>query len=161
LPRDDQIVVALVLDDFAHWKEATFGDLDGVLVVDAMSQVETDVSGWKDEGVSAAIAAQVDDALLAAFVIRNKVPGPVLGLIDGSPWARIAKPRSDDDFFPNLPEGAKAVGSLTFPAFNKTRTKAFILIHHSWSIHGADIAYVLSKQEGQWRISGRDQRVFL
>lgn len=160
-PEDDKQVISVALRDFANWKGATFGNLEGVLELDPQSN--TDLSGSADAVRSWArnVSSQVNDELIGAFIRRNQSAVPIAGLIAGCPWARIREAPSKDELPWNLPKGAKAMGSLTVPGFSSDRHRALLLIKHSWSIHGAIVTYVLSRQSGAWKVVARDQAVFL
>jgi hypothetical protein len=161
-PQDDRQVVSVALQDFAAWKEATFGELSGVLEVDADSTAEPKLSPEDMASLAPNIASHLDAELIAAFIRRNKSAAPVAELIAGSPFARIRDPQASEDLFPNLPKGAKAVGSLTLPGFSADGLRALLQLHHSWSIHGATVTYVLSRgKDGAWHVVARDQAVFL
>ncbi len=158
---EDKAVIAVVLKDFAHWKEATFGNLEGFLELDPLSDARSDATARDVKSLLPEIAEKISDDLVAAYIERNKVAVPVTALIADSPWARIRKPASKDAAPWNLPAGAKATGSLSLPGYSADGSKALILINHSWSIHGAIVTYVLSKQGDRWDIVARDQAVFL
>jgi hypothetical protein len=162
-PEDESQVVSVALQDFAGWKEATFGDLSGILVVDANSQAEPklDLEGMRS--LAPNVPSYVDAELVDAFLRRNRTSVPVAALIAGSPWVRVGEASTRQELFPdNLPKGAKALGSLTLPGFSADGLRALLLIHHSWSIHGATVTYVLSRTKGgAWRVIARDQAVFL
>jgi hypothetical protein len=161
-PDDDKLVVSAALQDFSSWTEATFGELSGVLEVDADSKAEPKLSAQDVKDLAPNIASHLDAELVDAFIRRNRSAIPVTALIAGSAFARIRAPQNSDDPFPNLPKGAKAVGSLTLPGFSADGLRALLQLHHSWSIHGATVTYVLSRDKGgAWHVIARDQAVFL
>jgi hypothetical protein len=160
-PETDRAVIAVVLKDFAGWKGATFGNLEGLLELDSNSKANPDETPEEVKSLAPEISNELDKNLVAAFLQRNKSAAPVGSLISGSPWARLRQPASRDIEPPELPEGAKAIGSLTLPGLSENGARALIQIHHTWSIHGAVVTYVLSKEQGSWRVVARDQTVFL
>jgi hypothetical protein len=161
-PDDDRLVVSAALQDFVSWEEATFGKLKGVLEVEADSMAEPNLSAQDMKDLAPNIAASLDAEIVDAFIRRNKNARPVTAVIAGSSFARIGAPQTSEDAFRNLPEGVKAVGSLTLPGFSADGLRALLLVHHSWSIHSATVTYVLSRDKGgAWHVIARDQAVFL
>lgn len=161
LPNNDALVVAVVLQDFGNWKEATFGELEGVLALDAQSHKlpYSDVAGVL--AVAKSAAAHIDEALAQAYVTRNQAPVPIDSLVSRSRWARIRPPPPTDRPDWDLPNWAKATGSLGLPGYSTDGQRAMLQLHHSWSMHGAIVTYVLALKEGQWVVVVRDQAVFL
>jgi hypothetical protein len=160
-PKDDGQVISVAVQDFANWKGATFGDREGILEVDAETKADPNGTANAVKSWAHNIAGRIDNDLIDAFVRRNRSGQPVAALITGSAWVRIREPGSQNDFPWDLPKGAKAVGTLTLPGFSSDGSRALLLIHHTWSIHGAIVTYVLSKQGGVWHVVARDQVVFL
>lgn len=158
---NDRAIVAVVLQDFANWKDVTFGRLEGVLELNPMSDAEDHASGEAIRSWARNIPDQVKDDLIKAFIQRNRSAVPIAPLISGARGARLRQPTPDHELPPALPEGAKAIGSLTLPGVSADGTRALILIRHSWSIHDAVVTYVLSKQGGIWKIAAKDQIVFI
>jgi hypothetical protein len=136
-PQADRAIVAVVLKDFANWKDATFGQLEGVLELDRNSKVNSDEAPEQVKSLAPEISNELDKDLVAAFVQRNRSAVPVASLVSGSPSARQRQPGLRDLDLPELPKGAKATGSMTLSRFSEDGSRAFIQIHHSWSIHGA------------------------
>ena len=159
-PEEDRAIVAVALHDFASWKEATFGELEGVLLLDPTSQADH-LSVADVRSLSRNISNQIGNDLVEAFLKRNQSAVSVAPLVSGSAWARLRAPSEEDTYPPNLPKGAKATGSLTLPGISADGARALVMIRHSWSIHSAVVTYVLSKQSGVWRVTARDQAVFL
>lgn len=159
--EEDRAIIAVVLQDFANWKDVTFGDLEGVLELDPLSGADPDASADSIRSWSNKISKQVGDDLIEAFIERNRSAVPIAPLISGSPWARLRQPRPKHAYPWDLPKGAKATGSLTLPGISADGARALILIRHSWSIHGAVVTCLLSKERGVWHIAAKDQAVFL
>jgi hypothetical protein len=158
--ENDKAIIAVALQDFANWKDVTFGNLEGVLELDPVSDTSLAsrdaIRSW-----SAHISNQVGDDLIDALIRRNKTPVSIGPLISDSRWARLRDWKKEDAYVRNLPKDAKAVGSLTLPGISADGLRALVLIHHSWSIHGAVVTYVLSKQSGAWIVTAKDQAIFL
>lgn len=160
VPADDSAIAEVVLKDFAEWKEATFGEQTGVLAVAPTSMAQPQLTPERVVDLAPNIRGQVTQELAAAFVERNKVAAPVAPLLAGTRWAEVrpidttADPR-------DLPPGIKASGHIALPGINADDTAALVQISHTWSMHGAVVTYVLSKEQGAWRIVARDQAVFL
>ena len=161
LVADDRAVFEVVLEDFAAWKDATFGVQEGVLALDPLS-AELVYRNLADTRQSIApITNVVSDELIEAFLKRNKSRIDVTSLVARLPSVRSFTRPDKSGFFEVAPDGAKAIGSISMPGFDPGRTRAMVQINHSWSIHGAVVTYVLSKQDGTWKIQARDQQVFL
>jgi len=158
---DDRVVFEVVLKDFAAWKEATFGVQEGFLALDPLSTELVYRTSADTRQSIAPITNVVNDDLVEAFLERNKVQTDVTSLVARSPWVRIFTPPDESSFLEVPPNGAKALGSISMPGFNPGRTRAMVQISHSWSIHSAVVTYVLSKEDGTWKIQARDQQVFL
>jgi hypothetical protein len=159
IPADDSAIAEVVLKDFAEWKEATFGEQPGVLAVAPATMAQPDLTAEQVVDLAPNIRAKVTHELAAAFVERNRVATPVSSFLGGTRWAEVrpidttADPR-------DLPPGIKASGHIALPGINPDDTSALVQISHTWSIHGAVVTYVLSKEQGEWRIVARDQAVF-
>jgi hypothetical protein len=160
-PEADRAIIAVVLEDFGKWKEATFGELEGVLELRPDSDANPDATPQEIKSLAAEIPGHLDDDVVEAFIERNKSAVPVTPLFSGSQWARPQQPSSDDSVMFGPPDGAKAVGSLTMPGISADGSRALVQIHHSWSMHGAVVTYVLSNKTGTWQVEARDQAVFL
>jgi hypothetical protein len=161
-PEADKAVIAVVLKDFANWKEVTFGELDGVLVLEPDSEANPDATPEDIRSLASEISEELDDEVVATFIVRNRSAAPVTSLFAGLPWARLQQPAAKEATFSFVPpDGAKAVGSLTLPGFSKDGSQALVQIHHSWSMHGAVVTYLLSKKNDTWQVVARDQAVFL
>jgi len=161
LAADDRAVLEVALADFGAWKEATFGIQDGVLALGTRSTNLIYHTLPDTRQLIEPITAAVSDELIDAFLKRNAVQSDVASLVASSPWIRIYPPIDNSEFWPIPPDGAKAVGSIALPGFSADHTRALVQINHSWSIHGAIVTYVLSKQDGTWTIQAKDQQVFL
>lgn len=162
VPNNDQLIVALVLQDFVNWKAATFGELEGILELDANSQRLPDMNRARVGRVATGIADHISDELIDAYLARNQTSVSIKALIAGSQrWARVRGPRAEGVHDWMLPDGVKATGSLALPGYSADGQRALLQIHHSWSMHSADVTYVLGKQNGRWVILARDQAVFL
>jgi hypothetical protein len=159
-PDDDRAIVGVVLRDFGGWKEATFGELEGVLLLDPVSRADH-LSVGDVRSLARNISDQISNDLIEAFIERNRSAISIASLVSGSSWARLREPTKEDTYPPNLPKDAKAIGSLTLPGISGDGDRALVMIRHSWSIHSAVVTYVLAKQSGAWRITARDQAVFL
>lgn len=157
----DAAVIAAALEDFANWKDVTFGELEGVLELESSSSADPHATVGDIKALAPEISGQLDDEIVSAFIVRNRSPLSMASLFSGSRWARPQPPGSKNIYRFGPPDGAKAVGSLTLPGYSADGSKALIQIHHSWSIHGAVVTYVLSKNDGTWRVVARDQAVFL
>jgi hypothetical protein len=160
-PDVDKAVIAVVLEDFANWKEATFGELEGVLEVKPDLLADPDGTAQNVRALATEITNHLDSEAVDAFVERNRSAAPVAPLISGSQWARPRQPTAPDTFSFGPPDGAKAIGSLTLPGYSADGSRALVQIHHSWSMHGAVVTYVLSREQGHWKVVARDQAVFL
>jgi hypothetical protein len=160
-PETDRAIIATVLKDFANWKEATFGELEGVLELEQTSMANPDATQEGIRSLAREASAQLSDDVIANFIERNKSAVSVTALFSDMPWARVRQPPSKDTYEWELPKGAKARGSLTLPGLSADRKHALIQIHHSWSIHGAFVTYALSFKNGSWQVSARGQAVFL
>jgi hypothetical protein len=160
-PDVDKAVIAVVLEDFANWKEATFGELEGVLELKPDSLANPDETAQNVRALASEITDHLDSEAVDAFVERNRSAAPVASLISGSQWARLRPPTAADTYSLGPPDGAKAVGYLTLPGYSADRSRALVQIRHSWSMHGAVVTYVLSREQGHWKIVARDQAVFL
>jgi hypothetical protein len=158
---DDRAVLEVVLGDFANWNDATFGNQAGVLALNPLSADLNYRTVPDTRRLVSRISDLVSDDLIVALLERNLVQTDLTSLVAGSKWVRIYTPPRDFDIFPALPDGAKALGSVSLPGFSPDGTSALVQINHSWSIHGAVVTYVLSKHGGNWEIRGRDQTVFL
>ena len=160
-PDVDKAVIALVLEDFANWKEVTFGELEGVLELKPDSLANPDGTAQGIKVLASEIADQLDDEAVVAFVERNRSTVPVASLFAGSRWVRVRPPNVTDTYSLGPPEGAKAVGYLTLPGYSADGLRALLQIRHSWSMHAAVVTYVLSREQGHWKVVARDQAVFL
>jgi hypothetical protein len=160
-PDVDKAVIAAVLEDFANWKEVTFGELEGVLELKPDSLANPDGTAQGVKALASEITDQLDDEAVAAFVERNRAAVPVASLFAGSRWARVRPPTATDAYSLGPPDGAKAVGYLTLPGYSADGSRALLQIRHSWSMHGAVVTYVLSREQGHWKVVARDQAVFL
>jgi hypothetical protein len=160
LIADDSAIADVVLKDFAEWKEATFGEQPGVLAVAPTSMAQPDLTPEQVVNLAPNIRGQVTPELAAAFVEKNKVATPVASLLAGTRWAEVRTIEAAADRR-DLPPGIKAIGHFALPGINAAGTSALIQISHTWSIHGALVTYVLTKEQGTWRIAARDQTVFL
>jgi hypothetical protein len=158
---DDRAIFGVVLHDFANWKDVTFERHYGVLELNSMSRVDPNASADAVRSWSVHISNQIGDDLIDAFIDRNHSATSITPLISKSRWARLHRATPHDAEPWELPKGTKAIGSLTLPGISADGTRAFIQIHHSWSIHEAVVTYLLSKQHGIWNITARDQIVFL
>lgn len=160
-PDVDKEVIAVVLEDFANWKEATFGELEGVLELKPDSLANPDGTAQNVRALASEITDHLDNEAVDAFVERNRSAAPVASLISGSQWARLRQPAAADTYSLGPPDGAKAVGYLTLPGYSADGSRALVQIRHSWSMHGAVVTYVLSREQGHWKVVARDQAVFL
>jgi hypothetical protein len=160
-PDVDKEVIAVVLEDFGDWKEVTFGELEGVLELKPDSLANPDATAQDVRALASEITDYLDNEAVAAFVERNRAAAPVASLFSGSQWARLRQPTSPETFSLGPPDGAKAVGVLTLPGYSADGLRALVQIHHSWSMHGAVVTYVLSREHGHWQVVARDQAVFL
>lgn len=158
---DDRAIVTIALQDFFHWDEATFGHLQGALAVKAKTQSSSGGTVEELRDLAPNIRARISDEVAKAYLERNKVAVRSADLVKDSPWVRLLPANKQNATAFDLRPNAKAVGSFTLPGIDVTGTEALIQIHHSWSIHGAIVTYVLAKQDGTWRIVARDQTVFL
>jgi hypothetical protein len=156
----DRAVVLAALEDFAKWDGATFGPNRGVLAIDASARITLDSTIETVRAMAPKIRGTLSEELVSAFLQRNRKSSPSFELVDGSPWAKPKPPELDISMRPELPVGIKAVGSFTFPGFSKDGSLALLQIHHSWSMHGAIVTYVLARDPSTWRILARDQVVY-
>jgi hypothetical protein len=154
----DRAVIAAVLADFSHWENAVFGRLEGVILVDAFSPANPQATPDGIRSVAPNITAQMTDDLVESFVDRNRSAVPIAPLLKRSEWARI---RESPEPTWEMPKGVKATGSISLPGYSADESRALVQLHHSWSIHGAVVTYVLLKKNGAWRVVSRDQVVFL
>ena len=160
LAADDQAVIDAVLRDFAGWKEATFGNREGILAIDLYSANLPYRTLPDMRQLLAGPSNAVSDELIVAFLERNEMKTTIAPLVAASRWARIDISADDTDIFREVPDWAKAFGSVSMPGFSPDRTRALIQINHSWSIHGAVVTYVLTKQDDIWKVENRNQAVF-
>ena len=160
-PETDRAIVAAALKDFVNWKEATFGELEGVIELEQNSMANAEATPQTIRSLAHEASAKLSDDVIASFIERNKSPTVVTPLFSETPWARPKQPSSEDVYDWELPKGAKAKGSLTLPGLSADRKHALIQIHHSWSMHSAIVTYALSFENSGWQISARGQAVFL
>jgi hypothetical protein len=156
----DKAVITAALENFSQWKSATYGIQEGVLEAAPNSLVisRQEMNGIKS--FSDIIKNYLTDDIVDSFMQRNKSASPIAALISGSPSVRLQQsPHTTPPDW--LPDGVRATGSLTLPGFNADGTRAFVEIHHSWSVHGAITMFILSLDQGQWKVIARDQMVFL
>src|ERR1700722_3533761 len=76
-PEDERQVVSVAAQDFASWKEATFGELSGILVVEANSQAEPKLDLEGVRSLAPNIPSYVDAELVDAFIRRNRTSVPI------------------------------------------------------------------------------------
>ncbi len=107
-PAEDQAVISVVLEDFAHWQEATFGDLEGILELDPHTRAEPDWTVNTVRSLADEHADKVSDKLATAFLTRNRAACPVAELVGNSRWARVRAPDQEYSPIRNLPPGVKA-----------------------------------------------------
>ena len=158
---EDRAIVAIALQDFYRWDGATFGHLKGALAVKSETIATPDATIEELKSLAPNIREKITDAMAKAHMERNAVAVRSDELLKDSAWAKLL-PADQQNASPfDLRPNAKAVGSFTLPGISNTGTEAVIQIHHSWSIHGAVVTYVLAKANGTWRIVARDQTVFL
>lgn len=160
-PETDRTVIATALKDFAGWKEVTFGELEGVLELSPSSEANPDATLENVKSLALNIEGHLDKEIVTSFIERNKSTVSIAPIVSGLPWSRLEKPNSSDTYTFAPPNGAKARGSLTMPGYSTDRSKALLQIHHSWSMHGAVVTYVLSNKTGTWQVTARDQIVYL
>ena len=154
---DDRAVVAAALADFVAWKEVTYGKHEGILSVDPLSAAWPDATAQYVRAHASELEDQLGNELVEAFVERNRIAAPITPLLPDPAWAHAPNAST----WPRIPEGAKATGSLSLPGYSADGSRALLQIHHSWSIHGAIVTYVLTKKDGAWTVTGRAQIVFL
>jgi hypothetical protein len=159
-PVRDRAVVLAALEDFANWDKATFGPNRGVLAIDSSAGIALEATAETIRAVAPKIREKLSDELVASFLARNREGVPSFQLVDQSAWAKPKPDGLDILTRPELPEGIKAVGSFTFPGFSGDGTRALLQIHHSWSMHGAIVTYVLARKDAKWRVVARDQMVY-
>ena len=149
------------MEDFANWKQATFGELEGVLELEPDSEANPNATAQEVRSLAPEIQNHLDNDVVDAFIERNRSAAPVASLFSGSRWARLRRPTPNHSYTFGPPDGAKAIGRLALPGFNADGSRALVQIHHSWSIHGAVVTYVLSREQGKWKVVAQDQAVFL
>ena len=155
---DDRAVVAAALADFVAWKDVTYGKHEGILSVDPVSAAWPEATAQIIREQASELEDPLENGLVEAFVERNRIAAPITPLLPDPAWAHAPNAAST---WPRIPEGAKATGSLTLPGYSADGSRALLQIHHSWSIHGAIVTYVLTKKDGAWTVTGRAQIVFL
>jgi hypothetical protein len=160
-PETDRAVITAALRDFAGWKDVTFGELEGVLELSPSSEANPDATIENVKSLALNIEGDLDKEIVTSFIERNKSTVSIAHIVSELPWSRLEKPNSSDTYTFAPPDGAKARGSLTMPGYSADRSKALLQIHHSWSMHGAIVTYVLSNKTGTWQVTARDQVVFL
>jgi hypothetical protein len=157
---EDSAIAEVVLEDFAKWKEATFGAQRGVLAVAPTSLARPGLTPDQVADLAPNIRGQVTQELASALVERNKVSAPIAALLASTHWAKVHSVAAPD--YPReLAPGIKASGHIALPGISTDFTSALIQISHTWSMHSAVVTYVLTKERGVWRIVARDQVVFL
>jgi hypothetical protein len=160
-PEVDRAIVAAALEYFANSKDAAFEGREGVLEV---AQYSAAGEHWAPALIRAnapEISDVLDDDLVAAFVLRNRSRVKVEALISGLPWARPQPPSTYNKHRSEIPEGIKAIGSITLPGVSSDGSRALIQIHHAWAAHGAVTTYVMARKDGEWEVVKRDVRVLL
>ena len=156
----DKAVMAAALENFSQWKSATFGMQEGVFEVkpDSLIIHHQEINSIK--AFADITKNHLSDDIVDSFMKRNNYATPIAALIAESPSVRLqqAPHTSPAD---RLPDGVRAIGSLTLPGFSADGARAFVEIYHSWSIHFATTMFVLSLDQGNWKVIARDQIVFL
>ena len=160
-PEVDRAIVAAALQYFANSKDAAFEAREGVLEVAQYSAAGEHWTSAQIRSEAPEISGALDADLVAAFVLRNRSRVPVEALISGLSWARPQPPSTYNKHRPDLPEGIKAIGSITLPGVSSDGSRALIQIHHAWAVHKAVTTYVLTRKNGDWQVVKRDLRVFL
>lgn len=156
----DRAVVLAALEDFAKWDKATFGPDRGVLAIDTSARIELDPNTETIRAVAPKIRQRLIDELVKSLLARNRDTKPTFALVEKSPWAKPKPDGLDIHTRPELPNGIKAIGSFTFPGYSKDGALALLQVHHSWSMHGAIVTYVLARKESRWIVVARDQMVY-
>lgn len=157
----DRAIVAIVLQDFVRWDDATFGRLKGVLAIKQRTISRRDETVEGIRALAPNIRSKISDSIARAHLSRNTISVNTAEVVRDSAWVKLM-PENQQNAFPfTLPPNVKAEGSFTLPGIGNNGTRAIIQIHHSWSIHGAIVTYVLSKKNGTWQVIARDQAVFL
>ena len=160
-PTDDTAIVEVVLRDFANWEDVTFGNLKGVLALDPVSADMSEATFEGTQSQASNISDHLSKDLIEAFLKRNRSTTSIASLVEGSQWARIYQLPPESSYMAPPPQWAKATGALTLPGYSRDRSRAFLKLHHSWSIHLAVVTYVLEMRDGTWRIVAKDQAVYL
>ena len=157
---DERAILAVVLENFAKWDKATFGEQTGVLEVASSTRAQPELNSERVMHLARNIRAQVTEELAVAFVQRNLAAAPVASLTSGSRWVKLRDTKDPFGDLRDLPAGVKAVGYLTLPGIAPSGDAALVQLNHSWSIHGAIVTYILAKTDAGWKVVARDQMVF-
>jgi hypothetical protein len=130
---EERAILAVVLENFAKWDKATFGEQAGVLEVASSTRAQPELNAERVMYLARNIPAQVTAELAVAFVQRNRVAAPVAELTSGSRWVKVRDTKDPFGDLRDLPAGVKAVGYLTVPGIAPSGDAALVQLNHSWS----------------------------